>query len=227
MREALTCGRDTARLAAEMISEGVDRGMVVMRHAARHYDPDNLLNEPFMCLTEEGRRHSFDWGRQFPATTRLNLFSSHIGRCIETAYLVDKGYLAAGGRTRGNLIEKTLSPFYVADAQRLFREYLPRPDFFSAWFNEEIPGSVIMPPGRIVSAKQAFWRQRIMEGSHSHKGWDVCVTHDWNLYLIRHVLCGISIEDQEKVDYLGGVVIFADEGRCYLTAPGQSPVRLD
>jgi len=226
MRRVLTAGGKTAALAAERIADGVDRGLIVMRHAARHYDSDNLMNEPFMSLTDTGRSQALDWGRKFPVTTRLNLFSSHIGRCIETAYLIDKGFLAAGGQTRTNLVEQTLSPFYVADAQRLFAEYLPLPDFFARWFAAEIPADVILPPAEVVRAKQAFWRQRLANGRPLPAGWDVCVTHDWNIYLIFYEIFGIPMEEQDKVEYLEGVVVYPEADQWVVTAPGQKPVVL-
>jgi len=215
-----------AALAEGLSAKGVTRGMIVLRHAARHYDSDNPLNEPFMGLTEEGKNMAFDWGRRFPINTCLNFFSSNIGRCIETAYLIDKGYAAAGGRTRTNVIESTLSPFYVRDVRRLFETYFNESDFFPQWFAGDIPSDVISPPEKIARTQRSFWEQRLEDESQSVEGWDIGVTHDWNLYVLRYCFLGLPYEVQKKVDYMDGVIVYREKAGCRITAPGLAPTVL-
>lgn len=226
MEKAEGNGREMAALAESLSAKGITRGMIVLRHAARHYDSDNPLNEPFMGLTEEGKNMAFDWGRGFPINTRLNLFSSNIGRCIETAYLIDKGYAAAGGRTRTNVIESTLSPFYVRDVRRLFEDYFNEPDFFSRWFAGNIPSDVISPPEVICRVLRGFWERRLKEESRPEDGWDIGVTHDWNLYVLRYCFFGLTYEAQQKVDYMDGVIVYREKAGYRITAPGLAPTAL-
>lgn len=215
-------GMKTRQLAEKYLSNGNNRCLIVLRHSVRHYDTDNPINEPFMGLTEEGKQLSYQWGHTLSPKKRLNFFSSFIGRCIETAYLMDKGHVAAGGVTSNNMIEATLSPFYVRDVLRLFEEYIRQPDFLTVWFKNDIPSEVITPPGQVAAAMMAFWKERLSDSRLSDQV-DVCVTHDWNLFVLRWYLLGIFPDPREKVDYLEGLIVFREKNKNYVAAPGHAP----
>lgn len=218
-------GIQTRQLAETFLNNGGTRGLVVLRHSVRHYDTDNPINEPFMGLTEEGKHLSYQWGNRLPPVKRLNFFSSFIGRCIETAYLMDKGHVAAGGATSSNMIELTLSPFYVRDALRLFEEYLKGPDFLSGWFDRTIPPDIIDPPAQVAATMMEFWKKRLADNRLSDQ-MDICVTHDWNLYVLRWYFLGLFPEKREKVEYLDGLIVFRDGNNYYIAAPGHDPRQL-
>ncbi len=197
----------------------------MLRHSARHYDTDNPINEPFMGLTEEGKELSFEWGKSLPPGRHLNFFSSFIGRCIETAYLMDKGYVASSGTTSHNAIELTLSPFYVKDALRLFEEHLKGSDFLPAWFNGSVPADVIDPPEKVATTMKAFWEKRFAENDCSNH-LDICVTHDWNVYVLQWYFLKVPSEKRENVDYLDGMIIYKDKQEYYIAASGHEPRKL-
>jgi hypothetical protein len=215
-------GLQTRQLVETFLADGTTRGLVVLRHSVRHYDTDNPINEPFMGLTDEGKLLSYQWGNSLPPKKRLNFFSSFIGRCIETAYLMDKGHVAAGGVTSNNRIEPTLSPFYVRDPLRLFEEYLKKQNFLTGWFNRAIPPDVITPPEQVATVMLDFWKKRLSDDRISDQI-DVCITHDWNLYVLRWYLLGVFPEAQENVDYLDGLIVFRDGSSDYVAAPGYDP----
>jgi len=54
--------------------------------------PKEARKEPFMGLTDVGKSFALELGKSLPAKLMPRLFSSTFGRCIETAYLIDKGY---------------------------------------------------------------------------------------------------------------------------------------
>jgi hypothetical protein len=220
--ETEPCGTKTRQLAEAILSNGKTRGLVVLRHSVRHYDADNPINEPFMGLTEEGKHLSYQWGLSLPPGKRLNFFSSFIGRCIETAYLMDKGHVAAGGVTSNNMIEATLSPFYVRDPLRLFEEYISQPDFLTGWFSRGIPPEVITPPEQVATTMMTFWEKRLSDSRCSDQV-DVCVTHDWNLFVLRWYLLGVFPDPREKIDYLEGLIVVRDENDYSVAAPGHAP----
>lgn len=224
--ETALYGRKVRHLIETYLCDGSRKGLVVLRHSVRHYDTDNPINEPFMGLTEEGKQASYAWGKALPPVKELRFFSSFIGRCIETAYLIDKGFVAAGGVTRHNKIESTLSPFYIRDALGLFENYLKGSDFLPAWFNRAVPPKIIDPPEQVAAAMIAFWKKRLMDEA-SPARLDVCVTHDWNLYALRWHLLGIFPDHREKVDYLDGLVVFRDGNSDYAVSPGHEPRRLE
>lgn len=227
MTEALEYGDTTRRLLEETIKAGdVSRMLVIMRHSARHYDHENPINEPFMGLTEEGKAISHDWGAALPKGMTVGFYSSFIGRCIETAYLIDKGYVRQGGETRHNIIEKTLSPYYVRDAGRLFQDYMTEAAFFQQWFAEEIPESIIDHPGDIARELAGFCVERLVSGGPDTPGMDIGITHDWNLYVIRQYLLGVPFAQQGKVEYLDGVVVYQQGGYFYLMTDGCAPKEL-
>lgn len=224
--ESVRYGIRTRRLVEAFLHDGTMRGVVVLRHSARHYDTDNPINEPFMGLTEEGKQLSFEWGKALPPVRHLNFFSSFIGRCIETAYLMDKGYVAAGGTTSHNMIELTLSPFYVKDALRLFDEYIKNADFLPAWFNRDVPADIIDPPEQVAVTMQHFWKKRFSDNAFADH-LDICVTHDWNLYVLQWYFLGVPSEKREKVEYLDGLIVYKDEQQFYIAAPGYEPRKLN
>lgn len=218
-------GENTRQLVETFLDNDPKPGLVVVRHSARHYDTDNPINEPFMGLTEEGKQLSYRWGNELAPGRRINFFSSFIGRCIETAYLIDKGYVAAGGTTRHNTIEMTLSPFYVKDALRLFENHLKGSDFLSAWFNREVPPDIIDPPDIVATTMQKFWEKRFAENNGTDR-LDICVTHDWNLYVLQWYFLGVPSEKREKVEYLDGMIVFKDNQDYVIAASGHPPQKL-
>ena len=218
-------GIETRQLLQTLIDKGIRRAVVVLRHSVRHYDTDNPINEPFMGLTEEGKQLAYQWGHLLPPEKHLNFFSSFIGRCIETAYLMDKGHVAAGGVTTSNMIELTLSPFYVRDALRLFEQYLKGKDFLSEWFSRSVPPDMIDLPEQVAKTMAGFWEKRLSDNDLSDQI-DICITHDWNLYALRWYFMESSPENGGKVDYLDGLIVFKDKNDYFVAAAGHAPVRL-
>lgn len=224
MTDVASYGESTRQLMTETLSNPEVSGvMVIMRHSARHYDHENPINEPFMGLTETGKEISHAWGIGLPSGLTVGFYSSFIGRCIETAYLIDKGYVRQGGDTRHNIIEKTLSPYYVRDAQGLFKDYIMDADFFGKWFAGEIPAAIIDHPETIAADMRDVCVTRLKAGSGTNCSLDICVTHDWNLYVLRQHFLGLHYEAHGKVGYLDGVVIFQKDGRFFIAAPGGVP----
>lgn len=225
VNESRPYGNKTRQLIETFLDGGTTRGLVVVRHSVRHYDKDNPINEPFMGLTEEGKESSYQWGRSLPTSKRLSFFSSFIGRCIETAYLMDKGYVASGGVTSSNIIEPALSPFYVRDALRFFEAYLKEPNFLSGWFNRNIPPDILDPPEQVALKIKGFCEKRL-SGNIPSDRIDICVTHDWNLYVLRWYFWGIYPGPHEKVDYLDGLIFFRDGRHNYVAVSGHETIKL-
>jgi broad specificity phosphatase PhoE len=223
-QENKSYGFETAQLVDHLCQKGISKKLVVMRHSARHYDLDNPLREPFLGLTTEGKAFSYRWGKELPWGLHLHFFSSFISRCIETAYLIDKGYVASGGTTEHTIIENSLGPYYVRDAAKLLGNYLRVSNFFADWFGGHIPEKIIDHPRRIAQRMRNFCKERLSlpdEGTMN-----ICITHDWNVYVLIEAFFGLSPEAYGKVKYLDGIVVFKDRDRSYIEAPGQQPVEL-
>ncbi|WP_408622811.1 histidine phosphatase family protein [Desulfosudis oleivorans] len=196
-----------------------------MRHSARRY-AEHPAGEPFMELTEEGKEIAHAWGKALPPGAPVSFFSSFIGRCIETAYLIDKGHVAAGGQTRHTVIEETLSPYYVRNAHRFLEVCKTLSDFFTQWFAGRISPEIIDHPSDIAGRMAGFWHHRLDTGSTGEKTVDICITHDWNLFVAREYLLGLAHDAHGDVAYLDGVVVFEEKGKRYIVSPDNDPAVL-
>ncbi|MDH5671178.1 MAG: histidine phosphatase family protein [Myxococcales bacterium] len=148
-----------AALIDELAGEGVRRAFVWMRHGHRHYDAENPDNERFMGLTSEGKQAALEFGRRLPALSPVRLFSSSIGRCIETAYQVEKGCIERGVETRVNKLAGRLTGFFVRDVvgSLVHMRKVGKDRFFRRWFAGELPTTIMQKlPGIFTST--APWR---------------------------------------------------------------------
>ncbi len=211
----LEYGQSTLDLIKTLINEGINRFSVIQRHSARYYDREHPEMEPFLVLTEEGKQYAYELGKSLPVGLEVNLFSSAFGRCIETAFMIDKGYTSRGGRTRSNIVEKLLSPSYVKKPFELatcLQE--PHEDFVRAWFDGKISSDIIEPPE--IAAKKIV--QLLVDRLEvlPENSVDINVTHDWNVYLIKEQIMGLRHEDVGRVAYLEGLVVYESSGQLYI-----------
>ncbi|MDY6905086.1 MAG: histidine phosphatase family protein [Thermodesulfobacteriota bacterium] len=227
MMQAFKYGHNTKQILHDIANDrGVSRLIVIMRHSERHYDHDNAINEPFMGLTESGKALACEWGAALPAGTAVGFFSSYIGRCIETAYLMDKGYVRQGGETRHNTLEQTLSPYYVRDVHRLFKDYTTEAGFFRQWFAGDIQTDIIAPPKTIAQDMAGFLKQQVSAENSGAPRLSIGITHDWNLYVARHHLLGLAYDAHGKVEYLDGIAVYEKGGQVYVVAHGTEPMEI-
>ncbi|GAB6097877.1 hypothetical protein JCM14469_41310 [Desulfatiferula olefinivorans] len=215
-----------ATLIRDLTARGVDRMSLLLRHSARHYD-DDIRMEPFMCLTGKGRDMALALGAQLPYHVSVEFFSSYIGRCIETAYLIDKGFVRqAGGLTCDNRVVESLAPFYVNDIKKTVNLVMEQDvfTFIRNWMDGVIGESILM------NAREAARQMlRVLVGGLREidkNTLQVSVTHDWNMYLIKEYVLGLSHEQCGKVDYLEGVVLFPDGDTVYAVNHQTGPVAL-
>ncbi len=217
---------ETASLIRNLNRQGIDKMSLMLRHSKRDYHKDVHM-EPFMCLTDEGRDIAFQLGAALPENLSLKFFSSHIGRCIETAYLIDKGFVnKTGGFTESNRVSKAVAPFYVNDIGRVV-EIVKKTDvstFIRNWIDGDISEDILM------NAKEASGRMfRFLAGGlleSDRNSLHVSVTHDWNVYLLKEFGLGLPHEAYGKIAYLEGVVLFEKEGEVYIVNHQKEPVPL-
>jgi hypothetical protein len=219
-------GKETIRLVHDLHKTGASKFSIILRHSLRHYD-DKIHMEPFMGLTEQGKDQCVKIGMGLPRGMTLRLFSSHFGRCIETAYLMDQGYLAGGGDTKRNQLVRELSPFYVNDFEKALETIttLALAGFIRSWIEGEFSPDILMD-AREVADRIFFCAIRGLTET-GENNIDVLVTHDWNMYLLKEFGLGLTHEDHGEVDFLEGVVLFEKEGEIYLTHHQAEPKRLD
>jgi len=207
-------GTTTVNKIKELLNQDIKSISVIIRHSARHYDKENPEREAFMNLTENGKNLSYKFGNSIPADSAMSFYSSSIGRCIETAYLIDKGYVAAGGKTISNIIDTTLSPFYVRSVQKLF-ELIGKPgdtDFISKWFKGEISTELIDNP---EEASKKIVKSLVEKTNNNNI--NICISHDWNLFLVKEFFLKQVYKDNRNVEFLEGVLVYEKDGSFFIT----------
>ena len=94
-------GLETADMVREVFDGDVARGVLLMRHSARTFDP--AIHDLENRLTPHGRRLCEQFGLALPKDLALRGYASPPHRCMETAELALKAHAEAGGdagRTR-------------------------------------------------------------------------------------------------------------------------------
>lgn len=199
-----------------ILDDGAEKVSVIMRHSDRFF-PTEISMEPFMGLTEKGKEFAVKLGTQLPANPRPRLFSSHFGRCIETAYLIDKGYIKAHGIFNGHNAQAVeLSPFYITDIHKAITlvQELGSVKFLRKWFNHEISEDIMQNPEMAADTITDFMIKKMQ---HINKGEIViCVSHDWNLFPLKEYKLGLPHEEYGTVGYLESVIIFEKDGKNHI-----------
>jgi broad specificity phosphatase PhoE len=217
----------TLSVIEQLINQGINKISAIIRHSERFYSTSARM-EPFMNLTPEGMHYAEKMGQNLPAGLRPRLYSSHIGRCIETAYLIDKGFSCRHGlKIPHNQVNEVLAPFYLIDIEQivgLFRER-GTDNFLRDWFEHQIDESIMGNPLTTVAALTRFMVNCINGLSDNEIA--ICVSHDWNIYPLKEFALSLPHEDAGDVGYLDGVVFFEKDGQIYITSYQAEPMPLD
>ena len=218
--------QQTIELVRNLLGQGVDRISLVLRHSDRHYS-DNPRLEPFMGLNDSGKTYAFDLGKSFPLDLTPVLFSSHFGRCVETAYLIDKGFTAVSGKILPhNTLDPALTPFYVKDivtATKMLIETSSN-QFVRDWFDKTIDGSIMLDPEVTANRITDFMVSRLKELSPGQAA--VCVTHDWNIFPIKQFKLKLSHENALDAGYLDAVAFFEKDSRIFAVSRQFDPIEI-
>jgi broad specificity phosphatase PhoE len=218
--------QETLALIRKLVDEGARRLCVILRHSARHFPTDPAL-EPFMGLTEAGKDYAMDLGAALPLEPGPVFFSSPFGRCIETACIMDKGYIKAHGRFNGhNTLSRELSPFYVKDIEKavVMASKTGSRTFLRQWFDRQIPPDVIEDPEAAAETIAGFMTGLL--GSLEEGRIALCVSHDWNIYPLKEFKLGLPHEEAGSVGFLEAVAVFEHRGRPHITHHQKGPVPL-
>lgn len=207
-------------------NDGIDKFSLLIRHSARFFTEDAMM-EPFMGLTQEGKEYAMEFGRALKAEPGPRLCSSFFGRCIETAYLIDKGYTQKHKTELGhNVTDPTLAPFYIKDIKKAIHKVEAEGTklFIRNWFDHKIDEDIMENPEKTCDRLCAFMIDQIESlGEHCMS---ICVSHDWNIYPIKEFKMALPHETYGDVGYLDGIVFFRKQGKYYLTSFQSDPVLL-
>jgi len=218
--------QNTLDTITTLLDRGVTRMSVILRHSDRYYDK-NYRMEPFMGLTEPGKSYALEMGKKLPDTITPRLYSSHFGRCIETAYLIDKGFtLATGSPLPHNMTRDILAPFYIKDIEKALglMEAAGSQKFIRNWFDHAIDETIMEDPEQTADRLTDFMTGCLSDLNQGQVA--VCVSHDWNIFPIKEFKLGLPHEGAGDVGYLDGVVFYEQEGRHFAMTRQADPVAL-
>ncbi|WP_020588535.1 histidine phosphatase family protein [Desulfobacter curvatus] len=216
----------TIELVRDLLGQGVDRISLVLRHSDRQYS-DNPRLEPFMGLNDSGKDYAFDFGKSFPLDLTPVLYSSHFGRCIETAYLIDKGFTSVTGKQLPHTtLNKNLTPFYVKNVvtAKEMMATTGASQFIRSWFDKTLDESIMLDPEVTANRITDFMVSGLKELSPGQAA--ICVTHDWNIFPIKQFTLGLSHKDALDAGYLDAVAFFEKEDRVFAAARQLDPVEI-
>jgi hypothetical protein len=217
----------TLEQITQLFNDGITNISVMIRHSERHFS-DVSGSEPFMGLTDKGKDYAYEFGTQMPQTPTPTLVSSFFGRCIETAYLIDKGFTRKYNTPLAHTdLETLLSPFYITDPDAAIPLLLDMGSdtFLRQWFDKKIDKQIMACP---EATTQTLCRLMIDQiKTQSGPGLTICVSHDWNIYPIREFKLNIPHETSDDVGYLDAMIFYRKDDQYYLTSRLSDPVLLD
>lgn len=207
-------GQATVRLVEEGVAEGMQRGVLLMRHSARTFD--RSINDLDNRLTEHGRQLCRNMGAALPKHLHLKGYASPPERCVETAQLVIAAHGDGGGGAGRTRPAEGLGVFYALDQQKMWKGLSLAPDmaaYIEQWFRDDVPADALMPAPLAVKLVLRILLAKLDAAAHGHL--DVCVSHDFTVLMTRH---GVGLESVAgpDVEFLDGLLLFEKDGRTVL-----------
>jgi len=209
-----------------LMDSGIKKISVLIRHSDRFFSKDARL-EPFMGLTDAGKDFAFDFGADLRPGAMPQLCSSFLGRCVETAFLIDKGFTKKNNQALDhNYMDAMLSPFYVKDIEKAIPliEKQGNEIFLRNWFDNRFDESIMENPEKTSDILSEFMIEQIKNLKENQIA--ICVSHDWNIYPLKEFKLGLKHESAGQVGYLDGLVFFEKENQYYITNYQIKPVLL-
>ena len=215
--------RQTLETINGLMDKGIKKISVILRHSDRFFSKEARL-EPFMGLTQEGKSFALDLGKSLPKTPVPRLFSSMFGRCIETAYLIDKGYTQQHKISLDHTItHEMLAPFYIKDIKRALpiMEDQGSERFIRLWFDRKIDPGIIENPETTALMLSRYMTDHLDQLKDNEIA--LCVSHDWNIFPLKEFKLGLAHETNGDVGYLDGVVFYENQGQYFVTSGQAGP----
>ena len=222
----MTPGETTLQLINELVKEGADHIVLLMRHSAREYEPGrhDLLNP----LTDEGRELARHLGEAIPKSLNLRGYSSPAERCVETATLIMKAHQEVGGVATRNRVVEGLGVFYVLDQMKMFmamQEAGSMVNFQKNWFSENVTADILMPARASAEIIARLALEKLKEKPESPQ-LDLLVSHDFTIYLLKDQLLRQDSSRYPDVIYLDGLAFFEREGKTFIQSHHEPAMEL-
>ncbi len=223
-------GDASARMTRAIFGEGVERGVLLMRHSAREYRRDvHDLENP---LTAEGRSLAARFGASLP-DVNLRGYSSPVMRCRETGALAIEASAAA---QRGGVISKVrdieaFGVFYALDQIRMWkglRKSDGLADYVGQWFAGKVPQSAMMRPQRAVGMVLEVMLDKLTAPAiqAGTPQLDLCVTHDMTIFTMREG-AGLEPATGPDVRFMDGLLMYEQDDKVFFASQHGGIVEVD
>lgn len=220
-------GESTLNLVEQLVDEGAEHIVLLMRHSAREFAPGvhDLVNP----LTDEGRELARILGERLPKQLMVRGYTSPAERCVETAHIIMQGHQDAGGEIARNRVIEALGVFYVLDQMKMFmamKEAGGLVALLDRWFAGEVANDILMPPDLAAALIGKLAEEKI-ETAPEKVRLDLMVSHDFTLYTIKAQLLSQQTSDYPHVHFLDGVAFFKRDGQTFLQSHHEPAIALD
>ena len=223
-------GDASARMTRAIFGEGVERGVLLMRHSAREYRRDvHDLENP---LTAEGRSLAARFGASLP-DVNLRGYSSPVMRCRETGALAIEASAAA---QRGGVISKVrdieaFGVFYALDQIRMWkglRKSDGLADYVGHWFAGKVPQSAMMRPQRAVGMVLEVMLEKLTAPAiqAGTPQLDLCVPHDMTIFTMREG-AGLEPVTGPDVRFMDGLLMYEQDDKVFFASQHGGIVEVD
>lgn len=219
-------GDATLDLLDRVWGDGVRHAVVLMRHAAREFDPE--LHDLENPLTARGRTRALEVGGRLPAGATVRAYASPPERCMETAALLLEGYQRHGGTVTRHRALEALGVFYALDQRKMWQIMHAAGGlvaFVTRWIHGGVPRDVMIPAETAARLVLGVLAEKL-ERPVTDVQLDLCVSHDMTLYLLREALLGEPAAGPE-VAFLDALVLYEMEGGLWMRSHHGRPQRLD
>ncbi len=209
-----------------LLDQGIKKISLLVRHSERLFSTEAGM-EPFMELTHAGKTYAYDFGRALRPEPVPMLSSSFMGRCIETAYLIDKGFTHKHNQILPhNTVDNRLAPFYIKDIDKAVERILVEGNdlFIRNWFDGKMDETIIENPKKTADLICDFMMEQLKNLPDNQMA--ISVTHDWNIYPLKEFKLSLRHEEYGDVGYLESVLFFEKNNRYYITCFQTDPVEL-
>ena len=218
--------RQTIETINKISDQGISKISVIIRHSDRFFSNDPKA-ESFMGLTDIGKDFAFDFGSKLHSNPVPKLCSSFLGRCIETAYLIDKGYTKQNNLSCDhNVIKNVLGPLYIKDIEKVMKLFRKQESeiFLRNWFDKRIDKNIITDPEETSDDICEFMIEQIKNLQDNQIA--LCISHDWNILPVKEFKMNLKHEISGDVGYLDALIFFENNNKYYITNYQTDPILL-
>ncbi|MCF8114261.1 MAG: histidine phosphatase family protein [Desulfotignum sp.] len=213
----------TLTVIQQLLNRNITKIAAIIRHSERFYGT-TPGSEPFLGLTPVGMEFAVEMGQNLPVSPLPRLYSSPFGRCIETAYLIDKGFTRQNGvHLPHNQSRELLAPFYIKDIEKalnLLKEQGTH-TYIRNWFDNRLDEAVMENPKKTSATLSRFMHDCVQDLADNEIA--ICVSHDWNIFPLKEFALGLTHEEAGDIGYLDGVVFFENNGQTFITSYQTDP----